>query len=304
MAMTYNTLVAPKGTAGSLLNWVGYSKVDVTTAVDELQALIYSLLRVREMRFQWVFGIPVGGAKIALPARYLDPIGDLKDNIGNKYYQRTESTVTDGRTFDSSLSGSFGANPFTTGAAGSPVITAVLANHGLNQSSDITILGATAVDGVTINGTSLVTNIIDINTFQFVVTDAEATTGNVTGGGSAATYTANNLISGQPLQWAVWDEYLQFDGAFDTATQFRLMVYKSLPLLSASNPTNFLTDRYPQLVRTAGMASAATFIKDDNEYTKHLTALQQMIQSIQAESDLGYRGADLYTETPGGGHHR
>lgn len=303
MVMNYNTLTAPKGSVGSLLNWVGYSKVDVFTAVDELQSLIYSQLRIREMRFQWVFGMPVGGAKIALPARYLDPIGDLKDNQGTKYYQRTESTVSEGRTFDDSLSGSFGANPFTTGEQGSAVITAVLENHGLNQSSDITISGATAVDGVTINGTSLVTNIIDSNTFQFVVTDAEATVGAVTGGGSAATYTANNLISGQPLQWAVWDEFLQFDGAFDTATQFRLMVFKSLPLLSPSNPTNFLTNRYPQLVRVAGMAAAASFMKDDNEYTKHTTALGQMIQAANAESDLGYRGADLYTETPGG-HYR
>jgi hypothetical protein len=300
MAMNYTTLVAPKGTAGSLLNWVGYSKVDVGSVVDELQSLIYSMLRVREMRFQWVFGLPVGNAKIALPARYLDPIGDLRDNLGNRYYQRTESTVTDGRTFDDSISGSFGTDPFTTGAQGSGIITAIEVNHGLNQSSDITIAGAADVDGVTINGTSLVTNVIDADTFQFTVTDGEATAGGITGGGSAATYTANNLISGQPLQWAVWDEHLQFDGAFGTATQFRLMIYKSPPLLSVRNPTNFLTTRYPQLVRVAGMASAAAFMKDDNEYTKHVTAMQQMIQSIQAESDLGYRGADLYTETPGG----
>jgi hypothetical protein len=298
MAMTYNSLVAPKGTAGSLLNWVGYSKVDVVTVVDELQSLIYSMLRVREMRRQWVFGIPAGGSKIALPARFLDPAGHLTDAVGTRYRHRTESTVKDGRTYDTSLAGTFGADPFTSGAAGSPIITAVLASHGLTQDSDITIAGATAVDGITINGTSLVTSIIDDDTFQFVVEDAAATTGNITGGGNAASYTANQLISGQPIQWAVWDEFLQFDGAFDNATQFRLLCYKSLPLLSASNPTNFLTNRYPQLVREAGMAAAASFMKDDNEYQKHTTMLSQMIQSANAESDLGYQGADLDTETP------
>lgn len=298
MAMTYNTLVAPKGTAGSLLNWVGYSKVDVVTVVDELQSLLYSMLRVREMRSQWVFGIPAGGSKIALPARFLDPSGRLTDAIGTRYHHRTESTVKDGRTYDTSLSGTFGSDPFTSGAVGSPIITAVLTGHGLTQDSDITIAGATAVDGITINGTSLVTSIIDADTFQFVVEDASATNGGVTGGGNAASYTANQLISGQPLQWAVWDEYLQFDGAFDTATQFRLLCYKSKPLLSTSNPSNFLTNRYPQLVREAGMAAAASFMKDDNEYTKHMTALSQMIQSANAESDLGYQGADLDTETP------
>lgn len=298
MAMTWDKLVAPKGAAGSLLNWVGYSKVDVVTVVDELQSLIYSMLRVREMRSQWVFGVPVGGSKIALPARFLDPAGRLTDNIGNRFKHRTESTVKDGRNYDTSLAGSFGNDAFTTGAIGSSVVTAILAGHNLTQDSDVTILGASDVDGVTINGTSLVTRIIDPDTFQFVVEDAAAVVGNVTGGGAAATYTANQLISGQPLQWAVWDEYLQFDGAFDTATQFRLLCYKSLPLLSATNLTNFLTARYPQLVRVAGMAAAAAFMKDDNEYTKHTTALGQMIQSANAESDLGYQGADLDTETP------
>lgn len=298
MAMTYNTLVGPKGSAGSLMNWVGYSKIDVNTVVDELQALIYASLRVRQMRFQWVFGIPAGGSKVTLPARFLDPIGRLIDNIGNRYQHVTESSVTDGRMFDSSLSGSFGANPFKTGAIGSGIVTAALPNHGLSQGSDITIASAAPVDGITINGTSLVTGIIDPNTFQFVVVDGLATAGAITGGGSAATYTANKLISGSPLQWSIWDECLQFDGAFDTATQFRLMCYKSLPLLSAANPSNFLTDRYPHLVREAGMAAAASFMKDDNEYTKHVGAMQQMIQSIAAEDDLLYRGADLYTETP------
>lgn len=298
MAMNYNTLVGPKGSAGSLLNWVGYSKVDITTVVDELQSLIYSMLRVREMRSQWVFGLPVGGSKIALPARFLDPAGRLTDQIGNRYRHRTESTVKDGRTYDTSLAGSFNNNPFTSGAVGSSIVTAVLTSHGLTQDSDITISGATAVDGITINGTSLVTSVIDADMFQFVVEDAAAVAGAVTGGGAAATYTANQLISGQPLQWAVWNEYLQFDGAFDTATQFRLLCYKSLPLLSTANQTNFLTIRYPQLVRVAGMASAAAFMKDDNEYQKHTTALSQMIQSANAESDLGYQGADLDTETP------
>jgi hypothetical protein len=298
MAMTYNSLAASKGTAGSILNWVGYNKVDVTTVIDEMQAMIYASLRVREMRTQWVFGIPVGGCKIALPARFLDPIGRLVDASGAGYLHRTESDVVNARTFDTSLSGSFGTDPFTTGSANSGIITAALTAHGLNQGSDITIAGASAVDGVTINGTSLVTAIIDANTLQFSVTDAAATVGAVTGGGASATYTANNLVASTPVQWAIWDEYLQFDAAFTDAKQFRLSCFKSLPLLSASNPTNFLTNRYPQLLREAAIAAAASFMKDDNEFTKHDTKLQLMIQQINAESDLMYRGADLDTNTP------
>lgn len=298
MAMTWSSLVGPKGSAGSLLNWIGYSKVDITTAVDEMQALIYSVLRVRQMRFQWVFGLPIGASKIALPQRFLDPIGRLTDNFGNPYRHNTEATVVDARSFDNSLSGTFGNNPFTSGAAGSSGVIAVLAGHSLNQGADVTIAGATPVDGIIINGTSLVTSIIDPNTFLFDVVDAAAVTGGVTGGGAAASYTANNLIAGAPMRWAIWDEYLQFDAAFDTATQFRIMCFKSLPLLSLTNQSNFLTNRYPFLIREAGLALGASYMKDDNEFTKHMTQVEKMCMSIAAESDLEYRGADLYTETP------
>lgn len=297
MAMSWTTLTGPKGSVGSILNWVGYGKVDVNTVVDEAQPLIYSLLRVREMKSMWVFGAAVGASMVPLPARFLDPIGRLTDNFGTRYSHRTESSVKDSRSFEA-LSGAFGNNPFTTIAANSSFVTAVLANHGLNQGSDITIAGAATVDGVNVNGTSLVTAIIDANTFQFLVLDASATVGGVNGGGAAASYTANNLISGTPTQWATWATGLHFDGAFSTATQFRLMCFKSMPLLSAINPTNFLTDRYPQLLRVACMASAAAFMKDDNEEQKNVAKLQQMIQSINAESDFGYMGADLDTETP------
>ena len=47
MAMTYTSLVAPKGTTGSLANWVGYSKLDTETVLDEAQSLLFHLLRVR-----------------------------------------------------------------------------------------------------------------------------------------------------------------------------------------------------------------------------------------------------------------
>jgi hypothetical protein len=296
--MNWTSLVAPKGAAGSILNWVGYGKVDVGTVVDEAQALIYSLLRVREMKSQWVFGVGIGACMVPLPARFLDPIGRLTDNFGTRYYHKLESDIKDRRMFDTTPSGAFGNNAFTTTAINSGIVNVVLANHGLNQGSDITISGAAVVDGVTINGTSPISAVIDANTFQITVLDAAATVGGQTGGGAGASYTANNLIATTPTQWATWGSSLHFDGAFNAATQFRLMCFKSLPLLSATNLNNFLTDRYPQLLRVACMASAASYMKDDNEEQKFISKLTQMIQSINAESDLGYMGADLDTETP------
>jgi hypothetical protein len=42
------------------------------------------------------------------------------------------------------------------------------------------------------------------------------------------------------------------------------------------SPTNFITNRYPQLLRVACMA-AADFMKDTEEYNKQFQRLVQMI---------------------------
>lgn len=301
MALSYSTLVAGKGVPGSITDWVGYGKITVEadTILTEVQALIYQALRVREMRSQFVFGMPINGCRVPLPARFLDPIGRLRDTtFGQRYRHLDESSVTERRAFQPMTGGSFGNNPFTTGAINSGTVSAVLAGHGITQGSDITIAGATSpIDGVGVNGTFLVTDITDANDFKFATYD-NAIVGAVNGGGAGATWTANQLIAGAPSCWAIWDEYLQFDQAFDTATAFRLMCFKTPAPLSLLNQTNFLTSRYPQLLRVATQLWAASFMKDDNEKTKAIQDLGALIQATNAESDLTYRGAEIYTDTP------
>ncbi len=301
MAMSYATLVGLKGSAGSIASWTGYGKLEgqATVILDEAQSLLFQSLRVREMRSQFVFGMPVNGCRIALPARFLDPIGRLIDStFGGRYRHKDESYITERRAYQPLAGGSFGNNPFTTGALGSGSVAAVLAGHNLTQGSDITIAGATSpLDGVTVNGTFLVTDVPTVNSLSFLTYDA-ATVGSINGGGAAATWTANKLIAGAPSCWAIWDEYLQFDQAFDTATQFRLMCFRSPLALSAINQTNFLTSRYPLLLRKACQVMAADFMKDDNEYKRGMDALAALIQATNAESDLMYRGAEIDTETP------
>lgn len=301
MAMSYATLTGPKGSVGSITDWVGYGKIAVQadTILTEVQALIYQALRVREMRSQWTFGIAPNYCRVPLLPRFLDPIGRLKDTtFGQSYRHKDESSVTEQRFYQQLAGGTFGNNPFTTGAPNSGLVSAVLAGHTLTQGSDITIAGATSpIDGVGVNGTFLVTDVPDGNDFTFLTYDA-ATAGGINGGGAAAAWTANQLIAGSPSCWAIWDEYLQFDQAFVTATQFRLMCFRSPLPLSANSQTNFLTNRYPQLLRVATQLWAASFMKDDNEKQKAATDLGALIQATNAESDLMYRGAELDTETP------
>ena len=297
MAMTYSSLLAPKGTPGSILNWVGYSKIDNVTALEESQSLLVSLLRTREMRTEWVFGMSPGACRVSLPARFLDPIGKALDITNSiKLGQKIETEVEGARSYDSSLAGSFGNNPFTT-TAGSSSVLVHLVGHTLTQASTMTIAGASVVDGVSMNDTFEVLDIVDADNLHLNVGDQTGTAGAV-GGGAAATYTANKLLTSTPSRWSVWDEMMQFDAAFEIQTAFKLLYYRSPPALSNTNTTNFITARYPKLMRVATNCAAAEFMKDVEEYNKSLQALQALVQSINAENDLSYRGMEFGTDTP------
>lgn len=76
-------------------------------------------------------------------------------------------------------------NPFTTGAAGSSVVTVTVANHGAGTGDFVTFSGAATVDGIlaaTLNAEFQVT-VLNANTFTIVATPCTA--GGVTGGGAA-----------------------------------------------------------------------------------------------------------------------
>lgn len=299
MAMTYTSLVAPKGTTGSILNWVGYSKLDIPTVVDEAQLLLYEILRVREMRTAHTFGMAVGQSSTALPSRFLDPIGPIFDITNNTEYDQLGALtqLQRKRTYDSSFSGTFGTNPFTTTLNSSSVSVQQTA-HGLTQDSTITIPNGPTVNGLLMTGSFAITSITDANNFV-MATDADtpaSATGS--GGGAGVTYTANQLIAGSASCWAVWSEKLRFDVAFDTQATCKLLYYRQPLLLSSTNQSNFITDRYPKLMRVACMAASAEYMRDDTEYQKQVQALNNLISTTAATDDLSFRGAVFGTDTP------
>lgn len=294
--MDYTTLIAAKGTAGSILNWVGYSKMDAPTLLEESQALIYQFLRVREMRKEWVFGMSENDSSIALPSRFLDSIDKIRDATNHLEYDHlTEAKVKSRRTYEEVSQVSLGASPFTT-VSGSGLVTVADTAHGLTQDSIVTVAGASALNGVTLNGTYPVSSITDDD--NFVIDTGGTASASGAGGGSSATYTGRKLISGSPSSWAIWDERVKFDTAFDADAVMSLLYYRLPDNLSASNTTNFLTIKYPRLIRVASLAISAEFMKDGEEYTKQVTALQAMIQSAAVTDDFGYRGASFGTENP------
>jgi hypothetical protein len=295
MTMTYSTLIDLKTVNGSIKSWVNYSKLDVETVLSDAQSLLFDFLRTREMRTTWTFGMAVGNSEIALPSRFLEPIGWLKDRTNNlRLRQIIEGDLSSRRVFDETT-GTFGASAFTT-VTGSTLVSCVDVAHGLTQGSVITIDGSSATGGLTLDGTWPVTSITDDDTF--VIDAGERATSAETGGGAAPTWTAATLSSGFPTFWAIHDEMVQFDVAFDTATSFQLAYYRQPELLSTDNETNWLTERYPLLLRKACQAQAADFMKDGEEYNKCIQVLTTMAAKVNENADASYRGAEFGTETP------
>lgn len=297
MSMTYTSLISPKGTSGSIANWVGYSKLDLPVIVDEAQSLLFSLLRVREMRSEWTFGVAVGQSEVAIPARFLDPNGPITIiNQDLEVVMRPEQDVKRRRLYDNSLSGAFDADPVST-VANSSTVTIERTGHNLSQGSTVTLSGLDPVGGLSLNETYPVTEIIDADYFTIDSGDYAAAS-TATGGGVDGTYTANKLIMATPSRFGVWDEKVKFDTAFDTLSTCQMLYFRSPALLSADNQSNWVTNRYPKLLRVACMAAAADFMKDDTEYSKHLQALQALVERTGVEGDLMYRGMQFGTETP------
>lgn len=294
MAMNYTTLVADKSTTGSIASWVNYSKLQPTVIVDEAQALLWSLLRTREMLTDMRFTLAVGGSQIALPARFLDPIGDIQlTSVGTSLRHKDGNTIQRSRNYEET-SGTLGADPFTT-VSGSLSVTVALTGSGFSQGSVLNTSGASAVGGVTINGTFPITAIAsDGDSFTIDITSLGSTpTSSATGGGSSVAYVCDNLTQGMPVWWGIWNETIYFDVALAQQSLGILQHYQSLPLLSTSNETNFLTNRYPHLLRTACEASAANFMKDTEEYNKDVARLTALVERTNVENDGSMRGMDL-----------
>jgi len=68
-----------------------------------------------------------------------------------------------------------------------------------------------------------------------------------------------------------------------------LLYYKQPTALSGSNETNFLTNRYPSLLRYACMAKAYEHMKDTENATGYLALAMQQIDKANASNEMWRR---------------
>jgi hypothetical protein len=107
-------------------------------------------------------------------------------------------------------------------------------------------------------------------------------------------YEGGSLTEGTPGRFAIYDEKLQFECAYDAPASLNVVGFKSPDLLAAtSNEQNFLTKRYPHLLRVACLTQAYDFMSNATKYQTNLTMLSALIEKTNAESDLSYRDVKI-----------
>jgi hypothetical protein len=297
MAMTYNSLTAAKGTSGAVATWVAYTKLDIPVIVDEAQALIYMALRCREMLTDLPFTMTVGQSYIALPARFLDPIGRIQRPSINLGVRHKDSNFIQTNRNYTETSGTLGTNPFTT-TNGSTSVAVNLPGHGFNQDS---IFNTSGADLQRRHDQRYVPDRLDHQRRQ--LHDRHLRARHHPKRQWCRWWRRGRLHLRQPrLRRRQLVRHLERAHLFrhrlcaDHALQAAILPIPAAPLLEQSVE---LPHQPLSAADAAGPhGAAADFMQDTEEFQKHETRLVQMIQAVSVENDMMLRGMELDTEIP------
>ena len=93
-------------------------------------------------------------------------------------------------------------------------------------------------------------------------------------------------IQQTPVIYSFNESYIQLDQQPDLAYPYVITYYQLPAALSNSNPTNFLTDFYPRLLRTTCMMMGAEWTKESNQgqYDRTYWAQQSEAELMQAQA--------------------
>lgn len=102
-----------------------------------------------------------------------------------------------------------------------------------------------------------------------------------------------DLPDGPPQRYAIFDELLNFDHDPDQAYTGKMVYFKTPTALSSSNTTNWLTSKYPTLMRRVCLMFAAEERKEYDLMDRNEIKALEMIEQIKKESDMSYRGLEM-----------
>src|SRR4051812_29624712 len=202
--MDFNTLVAAKGTAGSIRNWINRDTTDPATVLTEAQGLIFTQLRHWKMKAESTGTMTASATAIGLPSDFLDNRGGLRLTgvYAARLCKNDEDAVQERWEYDNS----------------------------------------------------------------------------------------GNRTTGTPTAYYLSGTTMVLDAAADQAYPYRLSYYQRPAALSTSTATNFLTNEYPRLLRTACMLIAVEFEKEVGQGQFDRTYWQQQfdkqLNEVQSASDI------------------
>lgn len=101
---------------------------------------------------------------------------------------------------------------------------------------------------------------------------------------------AGALYSATPSEWSIIDNLITLDSACSAALSCDFIYYKQPDALAGGNETNFLTSRFPTLLRMACMARAYEWLKQQDQATGYINAALGEIEAANATADAARRG--------------
>ena len=116
---------------------------------------------------------------------------------------------------------------------------------------------------------------------------------------------SGSRLQQQPLIYAFNQTNIVFDNPPDKTYPYALVYYQQPAPLSASNPTNFLTERYSRLLRIACMITATEWSKESGtgafDRTYWMQVFEAQVAKANAESDRAHRAVQAGAVFIGGG---
>lgn len=100
-------------------------------------------------------------------------------------------------------------------------------------------------------------------------------------------------VTGPPQFWATDADNIVFDLEADQSYSYWFWYYQALESLSVSNETNFLTDKYPSMLRSACLMFAAEWRKDSQERAYYERMLGGLILAASVDSDREMAGTQI-----------
>lgn len=104
---------------------------------------------------------------------------------------------------------------------------------------------------------------------------------------------AGDRVQEKPDGFYVLPDTVQLNKTPDQAYPYRMLYWKQPDTLSTSNASNFLTTKFPRLLRAMCMAYGNEWLKNATEREWWLRVAGEMIETLNAEADMEMRNSDV-----------